>query len=127
MPAKGGGDPASALLLEPVRPALAPVRAPAPDFARGLEQWGERVALLLEEGSSVTYAELARRADAQLLVLGTVPKLVVVEADSSVGAVVAYLACLRAGHPVLPLQPGAWAAGSPILERFVPSGLLASG
>jgi acyl-CoA synthetase (AMP-forming)/AMP-acid ligase II len=88
----------------------APEVPPTPDgrslgfFADDLGAWGDRAALV-DGARSVTYAELDARVDAAAAALGSGRRLVMIEAANAVEPVVAYLAALRARHPVL-LVPG---------------------
>ena len=76
-----------------------------PSFAEALGRHGERPALLGEDGS-LTYAELDLRVADVAARLGSTPRLVLLEGANRIDAVVAYLACLRAGHPVVLVPPG---------------------
>ncbi|HEX7745374.1 MAG TPA: AMP-binding protein [Micromonosporaceae bacterium] len=85
--------------------------APIPDllpgtaeFVRGLSAHGDRSALITRDGE-LTYRELAARVDATARRLGAERRLVLLAATNSVDSVVAYLAALSGGHPVL-LAPG---------------------
>ncbi|HET7736029.1 MAG TPA: AMP-binding protein [Nocardioidaceae bacterium] len=71
----------------------------APFWAR-LSSFGEMPALLAAEGA-VSYADLAARVTALQGRLGPTRRLVAVEARNDVDTVVAYLACLAGGHPVV--------------------------
>jgi len=74
------------------------------NFARNLERHGDRLALLLADGSRIAYRELAARADAVFARADAPARartLVAVEADNGVAAVAGYLGALRNGHPVL--------------------------
>ena len=77
--------------------------APLP-LAADLRRFGDRPALV-GEGGCLTYAALAARVDEVADELGTARRLVLLEAANRTEVVVAYLACLAAGHPVL-LAPG---------------------
>jgi len=70
-------------------------------FADGLGRHGDHPALVDHDGRAVGYAELADRVDELAERLGPVRRLVVVEAENRVESIVAYLACLRGGHPVM--------------------------
>ncbi|HEX6970043.1 MAG TPA: AMP-binding protein [Micromonosporaceae bacterium] len=73
-------------------------------FARDLDRHGERVALITPAGQ-LTYHDLAARVARAAERLGDGRRLVLLAAANSLDAVVAYLAALAAGHPVL-LAPG---------------------
>ena len=78
-------------------PALLLHRVP---FASGLARFGDRPALLTPD-RAVGYAELADLVGTTLAALGTTRRLVLVPARSDVPTVVAYLAALAGGHPVV--------------------------
>lgn len=88
----------------PLQLPAAPVAPPA--FVTALAQHGNRPALLTGDGG-LTYAELAARVTEVADRLGAGRRLVLVEASSTVEAVVAYLACLLSGNPVLLTPAGA--------------------
>jgi acyl-CoA synthetase (AMP-forming)/AMP-acid ligase II len=69
-----------------------------------LAAFGDRVALVTADGQ-ISYADLAARVGRAAHRLGTGRRLVLVAGDNTVDALVAYLAALTAGHPVL-LVPG---------------------
>ncbi|HET9517144.1 MAG TPA: non-ribosomal peptide synthetase, partial [Actinoplanes sp.] len=73
-------------------------------FARDLALYGDRTALVTADGE-LSYRDLATRVAACADQLGGGRRLVLVAGGNSVDAVVAYLAALSAGHPVL-LAPG---------------------
>ena len=77
------------------------VRAPFGDLRRH----GDRPALLTDD-AVITFEHLADRVDELAAQLGGMRRLVLVRGGSSVDAVVAYLAALQAGHPVI-LTPAA--------------------
>jgi lysophospholipase L1-like esterase/acyl carrier protein len=61
---------------------------------------------MTERGERLTYAELADRTDALAAQIGGAARLFIIEFDNVLECVVAYLACLRAGHPVILVEPG---------------------
>ncbi|MFC7617211.1 AMP-binding protein [Actinokineospora soli] len=69
-------------------------------FAAGLAHFGDRTALV-GPGGAVAYRELDARVAAVADRLGPVRRLVLLAARNDVDTVVAYLAALRGGHPVL--------------------------
>jgi len=74
------------------------------NFATGLERHGERPALLLAGADAVSYAALARLADAVYARADAPPSaraVVAIEADNGVAAVAGYLGALRRGQPAL--------------------------
>jgi acyl-coenzyme A synthetase/AMP-(fatty) acid ligase len=70
-------------------------------FADELEMFGERPAAVTDARQFVTYRQLAADADALAKRLGQTRRLVFVEAANSIAALTAYVACLRARHPML--------------------------
>ncbi len=79
---------------------LGPTLTTTDAFWLRLEEHGDAPAL--REGNEVvTYRELAGRADDLADRLGTTRRLVLVRARNDLATVVALLACLRGGHPVL--------------------------
>ncbi|GAA4706753.1 AMP-binding protein [Pseudonocardia yuanmonensis] len=72
-----------------------------PGFAGALARHGGRPAVLVPGGESLSYRELAARADARAAELGGGRKLVAVVAGPGIEPVVTYLAALRAGHVAL--------------------------
>ncbi|MBA3265021.1 MAG: AMP-binding protein [Nocardioidaceae bacterium] len=69
-------------------------------FAARLAEFGDQVAILAADGQ-LTYRQLADRVDATARRLGSQRRLVLVEGRNQLDPVVAYLAALSAGHPVL--------------------------
>lgn len=73
-------------------------------FAHTLANFGNQPALLLEDGSSVSYSALADSADA-LFSAGNIPvpagSLIAIESVNDADTVAAYLGALRHGYPVL--------------------------
>lgn len=78
----------------------APDRTAVP-FAASLARFGDAPALIPADGPPVSYAELAARVEAGVARLGEARRLVVVAGANEVEPVVAYLAALAGGHPVL--------------------------
>lgn len=75
-------------------------------FATSLARFGDAPALVCRDGVSLTYLELAARVEQTVRVLGTAERrLVLVAGANAVEPLVAYLAGLAGGHPVL-LVPG---------------------
>ena len=68
-----------------------------------LRQFGPRPALLTADGE-LSYADLASRVDVAVDRLGGGRRLVVLGVSNTVDSLVAYLAALQAGHPVLLVQ-----------------------
>ena len=74
-------------------------------FAGALVAHGSRVAVVTS-GGSLTYRELDRRVCAAADRLGTTRRLVLLATGNDLESLVAYLAALRGGHPVLLCPPG---------------------
>lgn len=105
-------------------PGQAPVR-----WARELDRRGDRVALLLADGQTLTYAGLLARADAIAARLDPADgsparRLVALLAGNDVDSIAALLGCYRAGHPVLLL--GADSHTSRILDTFRPDTVISA-
>lgn len=105
------------------RPA-APTAGAVP-LAAALEEFGDRPAIITADGT-VSYRDLARRADEIGARLGAGRRLVLVAATHDVDTVAGYLAALRHGHPVLlvPPEPGAVEA---MTDAYAPDVVLAGG
>jgi len=80
-------------------PCLRPV-ASAPTFAARLDALGDRPAVVADD-VTLTYDELARRADEVGDAIGGTRRLVLIQARNDLDSLVAYLGALRAGHAVL--------------------------
>ncbi|WP_447007807.1 AMP-binding protein [Saccharothrix isguenensis] len=74
-------------------------------FAAGLAAHGDRVALVAPDGTAISYRELDDRVAAAADRLGAVRRLVLLAVRNDVDSLVAYLAALRGGHPVLLTAP----------------------
>jgi len=79
---------------------------PSIPFVHCLREHGDRIAIVTERGERVTYRELADRTDALAGAIGGAARLTIVEFGNVLECVVAYLACLQAGHPVILVEPG---------------------
>ncbi|KUM32514.1 AMP-binding protein [Arthrobacter sp. EPSL27] len=88
-------------------------------FAAGLAAFGDRTAVCVD-GQAVSYSELADRVDAAARSLGTVRRLVALEADNSLPSLVVYLAALSAGHPLLILPTGGGRAAESLVAAYDP-------
>ena len=77
---------------------------PAPRL-RLLSGADEDVAFVTDSGT-VSYAQVAQLAAARRHELGSVRRLVMLEATNAVESIVTYLAALEGGHPVLLVPPG---------------------
>lgn len=70
-------------------------------FAGRLEEHGQALAVVTDAGERLTYVELARRADEFARALPPGRHLLLIEAANELPPLVAYLAALRHGHPVI--------------------------
>jgi len=75
-------------------------------FVNCLREHGDRIAVVTARGERLTYRELADRTEALAAEIRGEARLFIVEFDNVLECVVAYLACLRAGHPVILTEPG---------------------
>lgn len=91
-------------------------------FWHDLEAFGARPALVDENGATVSYAELARRADrfGESLHVVADRGLLLLEMRNRAAAVAAYLGALRAGWPVILSTEVAGAKAQDLLARFGP-------
>lgn len=87
-------------------------------FALRLRTFGQQIALISETGARLTYVQLADAVDAQAAALPSTRQLVIVETENTVECVVAYLACLQAGHPVILSEAGSVAADPRIANLY---------
>lgn len=87
-------------------------------FVSRLREHGQRTAIITDEGRRLTYAELADAVDFQAAMLSKPVQLTIVEADNTVECVVAYLACLQAGYPVILSEPGSTTADARIPTTY---------
>ncbi|MGQ0837282.1 non-ribosomal peptide synthetase [Actinokineospora sp.] len=85
--------------------------------AEALAAFGDRVAVITPDGTTLGYRDLAARVTATAERLGTTRRLVLVTATNEVDPLVAYLAALHGGHPVLLTAPDALDA---LVERYDP-------
>jgi len=92
-------------------------------FVFSLRAQGERPALISDDGRRLSYAQLADAVDSQAAALTGPARLVIVEMDNSIEPVVAYLACLKAGYPVLLGEPGS-TASDPRISRIYGAALV---
>lgn len=87
-------------------------------FAFRLRDHGQHTALVADDGRRLSYAALADAVDTQAAALARPARLVMVEADNSIECVVAYLACLKAGCPVILCEPGSTASDPRTRETY---------
>lgn len=95
-------------------------------FAADLARHGERPAVLTGE-HVLSYRELAERVDDVAARLGTERRLAVLAASNDVDSLVAYLAALSAGHPLLLVPADKPAAVESLVAAYDPDVLLRSG
>ena len=79
---------------------LTPGPRPRLGFVEGWDGHADRPALITDR-ETITYGELAARVSADMELFGFTRRLVLIELQNTVSAVVSYLAALRAGHVVL--------------------------
>lgn len=93
-------------------------------FTDLLESAGERIALLAEDGTGISYAGLAAKADAFGAALrdraGRERGLLLLEMTNTPEAVVAYVGALRAHWPVILTAEGKGDPGQDLVTRFTP-------
>lgn len=95
-------------------------------FAADLANYGDSPAILSADGS-LTYRELADRVTAMALRLGPVRRLVALAAANDLDSLVAYLAALTAGHPLILLPEDKPAALDSIVAAYDPDVVLRPG
>jgi acyl-CoA synthetase (AMP-forming)/AMP-acid ligase II len=93
-------------------------------FAGDLAAYGDRTAFVTDAGE-LSYAELAARVREVAERLGTARRLVLVVGANTVDALVAYLAGLSGGHPVLLVPDGGTADAA--IERYDPDVVIRDG
>jgi acyl-CoA synthetase (AMP-forming)/AMP-acid ligase II/lysophospholipase L1-like esterase/acyl carrier protein len=81
-------------------------RVPKVLFVNRLREHGDRNAIVTARGERLSYAELADRTEALAAAIAGPARLFIVEFANVLDCVIAYLACLRAGHPVVLVEPG---------------------
>jgi acyl-CoA synthetase (AMP-forming)/AMP-acid ligase II/acyl carrier protein len=92
------------------------------EFWKGLERHGDAVAIDPGDGATVSYARLVELADAFAARLPRDRQLVALEARNEIEAIVAYVACLRHGHPVVILNTESIVDGR-IVAEYAPNWL----
>ncbi|MFJ6157016.1 AMP-binding protein [Pseudarthrobacter sp. NPDC092184] len=88
-------------------------------FAADLSSYGNRPAIITD-GLTLTYGELADRVDSFARRLGTERRLVALAASNDVECVVAYLAALASGHPLILLPEDKPAALDSLVAAYDP-------
>ncbi|MFE4544959.1 AMP-binding protein [Arthrobacter sp. NPDC056727] len=94
-------------------------------FAADLAGHGDRPAILTDN-FTLTYRELADRVDALALRLGTQRRLVALAAANDVDSLVAYLAALVGGHPLILIPEDKPAALESLVAAYDPDVVLCS-
>src|ERR1700754_806811 len=79
---------------------LTPDPRPRLGFVECWDGHADRPALITDR-ETITYGELAGRVAAEMELVGSTRRLVMIELQNTVSAIVSYLAALRAGHVVL--------------------------
>ncbi|MFI7493373.1 AMP-binding protein [Kocuria sp. M4R2S49] len=95
-------------------------------FAADLARHGDRPAVLTDE-HVLSYRELAERVEDVAARLGTERRLAVLAASNDVDSLVAYLAALTAGHPLLLVPADKPAAVRSLVAAYDPDVVLRSG
>ena len=95
-------------------------------FAADLASHGARPAIL-SDNLALTYGELAERVGALALRLGPGRRLVAMTAANDLDSIVAYLAALASGHPVILLPEDKPAALESLVAAYDPDVILRSG
>jgi acyl-CoA synthetase (AMP-forming)/AMP-acid ligase II len=93
--------PVTSLLSLPARPADIEGAGSGVPFVRAIARYGNRSALVGPDGSTLSHIELAGRVRELAELIGPTRRLVLVTGSNTLDAVVAYLAALHGGHPVL--------------------------
>lgn len=95
-------------------------------FASDLASYGDRPAILTDN-VAVTYRELAERVDDLAVRLGTERRLVALTAANNLESLVAYLAALAGGHPLILLPEDKPAALESLVAAYDPDVIVRSG
>jgi acyl-CoA synthetase (AMP-forming)/AMP-acid ligase II len=95
-------------------------------FAADLASYGNRPAILTDT-LTLTYRELAERVDDLAVRLGTERRLVALAAANDVESLVAYLAALAGGHPLILLPEDKPAALESLVAAYDPDVIVRSG
>lgn len=100
---------------------------PPPDLSEAtftdLARHGDRPAVLTSDGT-LSYRQLAGMVDELAARLGTERRLVMLAARNDLGSLVAYLAAITAGHPLLLVPADKPAALEPMITRYQPDVVL---
>ena len=96
------------------------------DLSADLARHGERPAVLADD-RTLTYSELAVRVDAVAASLGPVRRLVALAAGNDLESLVAYLAALSSGHPLILVPADKPAALESIVAAYDPDVIVRAG
>jgi acyl-CoA synthetase (AMP-forming)/AMP-acid ligase II len=88
-------------------------------FAAQLARFGDRTAVSTNE-ETLSYRELARRVEDVARSFGPHRRLVALEAENTLPSLVAYLAALQSGNPLLILPAGGGSAGEALVAAYDP-------
>ena len=73
-------------------------------FVEKLETFGSQTALQNENGDTVSYQDLAQRADSLSEEIGDNKQFIFLKCNNNINTILGYIAALRGGHPVLMLD-----------------------
>lgn len=99
---------------------------PSVAFAAELARFGDRPAVLTDDGT-LSYRQLAERVEAVADRLGPVRRLVLLAASNDVDSLVAYLAALSGGHPLVLVPGDKPSAVDSIRDTFDPDVIMGAG
>jgi acyl-CoA synthetase (AMP-forming)/AMP-acid ligase II len=88
-------------------------------FAAHLARFGDSTAVSTKTGP-VSYSELARRVEDMARSFGPTRRLVALEAENTLPSLVAYLAALSSGNPLLILPAGGGSAAAALMAAYDP-------
>lgn len=94
-------------------------------FAVELARFGDRTAIHHGTGT-LSYSQLADRVESAARAMGPGRRLVALEAENTLPALVAYLGALAAGHPLLVLPPGGGEAARALVAAYDPDVVVGS-
>ena len=97
-------------------------------FVAELETFGDRSAAVSAiDGRTITYAQLVAGADALAEQLGAARRLAFVEAANSIESLLAYVACLRARHPMFLFSRADRPKLDHLISRYRPNVVISPG
>jgi len=98
------------------------------NFINNLESFGGQLALQDETGVTLTYTELAQKADSLAKIIGIDKRFIFVSCSNNIETIVGYIAGLRGGHVVLMFDSSLDASLlDKLIERYKPDGIWANG